>query len=167
MPWRVSVTLILLVAACTAQPAGSVSPPATASVSASLAGDGLTGHVAVEGGRHDGVYQLAAEAATMACLVQTDQWIVGFASPELNESITTLQLSGTSREAGAPIVDFFMSIGETTEPNTVRIGRSHGGRGTTAFRVDGNVAHVEMTGTSADGTAVSVQLTCSPIRDRL
>jgi hypothetical protein len=161
-----SAALILLVAACNTQPAGSVQPSAAASVGA-VPGDGLTGQVTVKGGPHDGDYQLAAEPSTVVCVAGPDQWTVGFASPVLTGSITTLQLAGSSRDAEAPLADFFMTIGATTEPNTMRISPSqYGGQGTTVFRLEGNVAHVEMTGTSADGAAVSMQLTCAPVDAR-
>jgi len=139
---------------------------------------GLTGHVVVTGGPHEGEYQLAAgsvsinaipgfEADNAVCVAGPDSWTVAFAGGVLTESITTLQLAGTSRDSGAPLADFFMTIGATTDPNTVRISPSQeGGTGTTVYRLEGNVAHVEMTGTSADGVTVTLEMSCSPVEIR-
>lgn len=155
----------VLVAACTTQPVASTPPASTvapSTVAPSTAPGGLTGEVRVMGGQHAGAYPLSADAADVVCAQGENQWSAGFASQQLTEGVTTLVVSGSSVEAGTPVADFEMTIGETTEANTIiiRPGQSLG-TGTTTFEVDGEVVQVDMVGVTADGVGVNVRLTCS------
>ncbi|HEV8489426.1 MAG TPA: hypothetical protein VGQ58_06525 [Candidatus Limnocylindrales bacterium] len=155
----------ILVAGCTTQPVAFTPPTpivAPSTVAPSTAPGGLTGEVRVMGGQHVGTYPLSADAADVVCARGENQWSTGFASQQLTDGVTTLVVSGSSLEAGAPVDDFEMTIGATTEANTILIrpGQSLG-TGTTTFRLEGDVVQVDMTGVTAEGVGVNVSLACT------
>lgn len=154
--------MVLLLAGCAALPgAGMPTPIAEAAPPATVPG-GLSGEVTVQSGPHAGSYSLSAQPADVVCARGENQWSTGFASQQLTDGVTTLVVSGSSLEAGAPVDDFEMTIGATTEANTILIrpGQSLG-TGTTSFRLEGDVVHVDMTGVTAEGVGVNVSLACT------
>lgn len=146
-----SLAVAFLLAGCAATGTPSVIPPSVES--------GLAGEVVIDGGPLDGTYAVRATPEETVCQRSGENWVIGFAKQELVPGVTTLQLAGSGQGGDARLQDLVLTVGETSEENTIRLPDA----AALDFSVAGDQVRATAEGTGADGVEVRVSVACAPL----
>jgi hypothetical protein len=149
--WHSSVAVGLLLAGCGGTVAPSTVPPSVES--------GLAGTITIDGGPHEGTYAVEATPAETVCQRSGERWVIGFAKQQLVAGVTTLQAMGSGEGDDARLDDLFLTVGETTEDNTVRLTPE----AAVSFTPTGDQAQATIKGTASDGIEAAVSVACAPL----